>query len=155
MTDYLFACSSEAMANAVVTHTTGGAVWTYRYDHVFSDGWLFPKFGMPSQCANLTCHAAELPFVFHNEVHNAQLNVSFTPAERALSQSFVGYWSAFAHTGDPNNSPNGNANGNPNGQVFWPKYDPTNRQVLLMDELMTVASTAQICEFWDAVGYDH
>lgn len=145
LTDYMFACSSEAMANAVATTGTG-AVWEYRYDHVFSDGWLFPKFGMPKECANVTCHAAELPFVFHNEVHTAQLNVSFTPAEKLLSQSFVDYWTSFAHSGDPNSG---------GTQMFWPKYDPTNRQTLLIDEQMTVASTAPLCEFWDKIGYNH
>jgi len=143
LTDYLFACSQEQFG--VQAAKFGGTAYAYKYNHVFSAGWLFPKFGLPAACANATCHAAELPFVFHNEVHQAGLNVSFTPAERVLSQSFVDYWTTFAHTGNPNTA---------SQPVTWPKFDGTGRQTLFMDEVMSVQSTGEICEFWDTVGYN-
>lgn len=50
-----------------------------------------------------TCHGSELPFVFHfTEVHNPQVNLTMTPVEQALSQSFVDYWTSFVIHGNPN-----------------------------------------------------
>jgi len=37
-------------------------------------------------------------------VHNAQVNVSFTPPEVKLADAFVDYWTSFARYGDPNKS---------------------------------------------------
>ena len=39
---------------------------SYRYQHVVSFPQLFPQFGLPNVCQNRTCHATDVPFVFHN-----------------------------------------------------------------------------------------
>jgi len=143
LTDYLFACSQEQFA--VAAAKARQPAWVYRYDHVFSGSWIFPKFGMPAECGNHTCHAAELPFVYHNDVHCPALNVSFTEDEKALSQAMVDYWTSFAHYGDPNFSGK--------GPTRWPAFDPINRGTLVLDTPITVESTAARCEFWDKIGY--
>jgi len=142
LTDYMFACAQEQFG--VAASNAGIPTYAYRYNHVFSAGWIFPKFGLPVACANATCHAAELPFVFHNEVHTDTLNVSFTAPEKLIAQSFVDYWTTFAHTGNPNSAK----------QMQWPLFDPVNRATLFINEQSTIQSTAEVCQFWDAIGYN-
>jgi len=144
LTDYLFECSQ--MQFTMATASRNQKTWVYRYDHVFSGSWIFPKFGMPARCGNCTCHAAELPFVFHNDVHCPALNVSFTPDEVVLATSIVDYWTSFAHTGDPN------AGGK---QPFaWPPFDTAKRSTLIIEEQLSVSSEDPRCSFWDRIGYD-
>ena len=43
-------------------------------------------------------HAAEVPYLFNDEKFEA----ASTPEQRRLSDLMIGYWTNFAHTGDPN-----------------------------------------------------
>jgi len=38
-------------------------VFEYVYDHVYSNAWLFPEFGLPEICEEMACHCEEIPFV--------------------------------------------------------------------------------------------
>jgi len=146
LTDYLFRCFTQRYAEA--SYKNGHQTYVYRYTHVFSASWLWPKFGLPSICETNACHMSELPLVFGNEVHTPSLNVSFTPQERALSNNMINYWTSFAKFGDPNLS-------NPPPTVMWPAYDPTNRMGIILDETLLLESSLDLCSFWDGVGYDH
>jgi len=146
LTDYLFRCftANYALASAQNGHKT----FVYRYTHVLSAAWLWPKFGLPDICETNACHMSELPLVFGNQVHTAALNVSFTPQEIQLSNSIIGYWTSFAKFGDPNLS-------NPPPAVTWPEYDPSQRMGLVLDETITTESSLDLCSFWDNIGFDH
>jgi carboxylesterase type B len=145
LTDYLFHCAMGQFSLAA--SKAGSPAYSYKYSHVFSASWIWDKFGLPSICANCTCHMAEVPFVFHSEVHAKDLNVTFTPAEAVLSDSIVDYWTSFARYGDPNKS---------GTQPFqWPAYTGASRKTLVIDQQMTVADYTELCTFWDKVGYTH
>jgi len=146
LTDYLFRCFTQRYSQA--SYNNGHKTFVYRYTHVFSASWLWPKFGLPDICETNACHMSELPLVFGNEVHTSSLNVTFTPQERELSNSMIGYWTSFAKYGDPNLS-------TPPPSVTWPTYDPNQRMGLVLDETIVPESSASLCSFWDSVGYDH
>jgi para-nitrobenzyl esterase len=53
-------------------------------------------------------HASEIPYVF------LALRKGAAPADVAMSEAVIGYWSAFGRTGDPNSD----------SRPLWPRYDP-------------------------------
>jgi len=146
LTDYLFRCSTQQFNLA--TARKGTPTWVYRYSHVFSASFIFKKFGLPEICANYTCHMCELPFVHHNEVHTADLDVSFTPPELKLSDMFVDFWTSFARYGDPNRS-------GKQPSINWPAFEPTQRRSILLNTASSIENSKDLCEFWDTVKYDH
>lgn len=148
LTDYWFRCASEQFGTAV--SKAGSKAFVYRYNHLFSDSTLFPKFGLPAICENRTCHASELPFVFGDtHIVNADppLNVTMTPVEKRLAASFIDYWTSFAIHGDPNIG---------NTQPEWPAFDPATggMNIVLQDNIAT-ESAQTLCDFWDGIGYMH
>jgi para-nitrobenzyl esterase len=60
-------------------------------------------------------HAAELQYIFED----AQFPGPVTAAQRTLSDQMIGYWSAFAHSGDPNGP----------GTPRWNRFQPGNAAV--------------------------
>ena len=147
LTDYWFRCSSEMWAN--VAAKNGTAAYVYLYDHVFSDAAIFASFGLPKVCEQDVCHASELPLVFHSSTNPKILaeNVTFTPAEKVLEQSFVDYWTSFVIHGDPNVG---------NDQPHWPMWDPSKRiSQVLKTPSPTNDTSVDLCTFWDSIGYSH
>jgi len=141
ITDYLFRCPSQLYGTWISKY--GGKSWNYRYDHVYSSAFLFPEFGLPDICMNVTCHAAEIPFVFNNTVPS--LNASFTPEEAILVKRFIDYWGSFVTYGDPNMG---------HTQPTWPAYDPTTRPDLYITTPTPYVEndSVQLCEnFWDTM----
>ena len=57
-------------------------------------------------------HATEIPFVF--DTVNEKYGKDLTPSDEKTAQAMLGYWVAFAKTGDP-------STGN---QPAWPRYSP-------------------------------
>jgi para-nitrobenzyl esterase len=55
-------------------------------------------------------HASEVPFVFNNV--QARYGDQTSPADRAMGSTMIGYWVAFAKTGNPNGE----------GRTNWPAY---------------------------------
>ena len=100
MNDYLFRCASEVYGREMAARGGSGKVFEYVFDHVYSNAWLFPEFGLPAVCEELACHCEEIPFVFNNTVPS--LNATFTPEEEVLAAQMVRWWANFARTGDPN-----------------------------------------------------
>lgn len=144
-TDYLFRCSSTSgFATAAVK--AGLKAWTYRFDHLYSEAYVFPTFGLPAICAQVVCHASELPFVYHNTPDTPKQNFTFTPAEAQLSRNMVDYWTSFATYGDPNTGRNASS-------IAWPGWDPANRTNLVLNVTITTEPTAVTCDLWDKLGY--
>ena len=157
LTDYWFKCSSERIAALV--RQGGQNAFVYRFQHNVSFPKLFPQYGLPTICEQRTCHASELPFVFHNAA-----NYSFATAETAMSADFVAYWTAFAKTGNVNPD----AGSTP---MKWPLFDSASRLNMRMaaasdanaqgvESTKTGQSgalpTAGVCDFFDEqVGYNH
>lgn len=64
--------------------------------------------------------------------------------EKSLTETMQGYWSRFAHTGDPNGA----------GAPTWPKYTTSADQDLSLD--IPASATEQgykktKCDFWDGL----
>lgn len=141
LTDYWFHCASEKFATAV--RARGNAAYFFHFEHVFSSSWIFSKFGMPDQCANVTCHASELPFVFRSDENPEVLclNVTFTADEEALIDSINTLWVAFATSGNPG--------------AGWPQWNLAARPEMLLTTPAVGPTTAfaGVCAFWDSIGY--
>lgn len=131
-TDYLFGC-----ANRYVARRARSDIWTYRFDETSVNVW--PEY---PACENEACHADDVPFVFHVD---RPLGFVFTPAQDALSQAMIGYWTAFAETFDPNGP----------GRPTWPRFTPNGLEYILLDTpISTAVNPTNNCDFWDEVGYE-
>eukprot|EP01006_Ploeotia_vitrea_P014152 TRINITY_DN37733_c0_g1_i1.p1 TRINITY_DN37733_c0_g1~~TRINITY_DN37733_c0_g1_i1.p1 ORF type:complete len:551 (+),score=99.93 TRINITY_DN37733_c0_g1_i1:208-1653(+) len=144
-TDFWFRCASEKIVTAVSNHSQ--PAFMYRYNHVLSAGYIFPKFGLPKQCEKLVCHAAELPLSFHHMKVPA-LNITLTPEEHKLSQTMVDYWHNFVATNNPNNGPTG-------GAIKFPAWNGKTRENVVLHEPLSTEDSRTLCEFWDSIGYDY
>lgn len=147
LTDFWFQCASQQWATGITK--ADHKVFLYHFNHVFSDAVIFHSFGLPAVCENATCHATELPFVFHSSTNPKILaeNITFTSAELTLEQRFVDYWASFGIHGDPNVG---------NSQPNWPVYDLFNRTALeLKAPVPDVQTFHDLCTFWDGIGYNH
>ena len=138
LTDYIFTCSSQALALALPQ-----PAYVYQYNHLDSFGpALFSKFGL-KQCAHKVCHEAELPFVFGNR-GPPSLNVTFTPAEVAISQRFQTSFTDFAHG---------------RGAGWAPFSEASNRTALLINttaDAKPLDAAGDVCkQIWDLAGYVH
>ncbi len=67
-------------------------------------------------------HSVEVPFVFGTP-HEAVDTVGISPDHATLTKMMIATWSAFAYTGDPNNST----------LPQWPRYDGKDRSTMVLD----------------------
>lgn len=140
-TDYWFRCSAQKFLTAV--GKLGQPGFNYRYNHVLSAAYIFPKFGLPTICTTRVCHASELPIVFHRTRIPA-LNVTLTPAEGDLADRIIDYWTSFAKTGVANST------------AAWPRWDVSQRQNMLFgNDTFVIEDSKELCDMWDKIGYDH
>jgi para-nitrobenzyl esterase len=79
----------------------GSAVYMYRFSHI--PDTALKAFG--------AYHGSEIFFVFGN-MKSDIVTIPDTPAEKALSQAMMKYWTNFARTGNPNGQ----------GLVEWPVW---------------------------------
>jgi para-nitrobenzyl esterase len=130
MTDYAETCPARRIAGAMAS-TQKGQVWRYFYTHGFESG---PQKPLGAG------HFVEIPFVFHNLTLP---NYSPSPAELALSDAMVGYWTRFAATGDPNGG----------GAVAWPGYVTSADPAVVLDEKVTSVAGVRtpLCDLWDTL----
>lgn len=99
-TDVSFTCTTRyavwGAANYTAMQEAHNTMWLYVFNHSIS----FDPWGKEfDYCNGHSCHAIELPFVFHT------LNMAnFTPtaAEMELATNMTRYWTNFARTGNPN-----------------------------------------------------
>jgi para-nitrobenzyl esterase len=107
-------CPGYLMASAA--RRTGARAWVYRFMRVRpGDGGR----------RLLAYHGAEIPYVFGT--HDAWLPRE--PADDALTDAMLGYWSRFAHTGDPNGE----------GAAPWPAWSAVEPRVLRLDARIDAA----------------
>ncbi|MEV0068068.1 MULTISPECIES: carboxylesterase/lipase family protein [unclassified Amycolatopsis] len=107
----------------------------YAYEFAQDDGQHILDFPMGA------AHSAELPYLFDGTFAGPPAAPP-DAGQISLSHQLIGYWAAFARTGDPN------ADGAPR----WPRYQPTTMPSF------TAAGTQQIdfstehhCPFWQTV----
>lgn len=135
VTDYFFRCASQQFSVAATAPT-----FVYRYNHTFSGGAVFGKFGLPVVCEKVACHASELPFVWRNDV--PELNASFTPPELVLADQMDAYWASFIRTGSPNTMKLASA-------PEWPRFDLSTAQNLRFDTpAIETEDSLDMCNFW-------
>jgi len=156
----------SSTSSSVRSRTRGSAlqgwssgIFLYIFDHPQS----FYEVAWPDMpyCWNVSCHGAELPFVFHQ---GDPAFFNWTAAEAALSAQMVQYWTNFAHTGNPNTSPSMFSLENIESQQIseqealpaWPAYVSSSSQSmrftipqLVVDSFYDKAN----CDFWDSHGY--
>ncbi|MCX4681159.1 carboxylesterase family protein [Streptomyces sp. NBC_01433] len=80
------------------------------YAYEFADEHAPNIGGLPADLPPGAAHGSELPYLF--DFFDASGWPHLTPAQKALAESMVDYWTAFAHTGNPN-SP---------GAPAWPAF---------------------------------
>jgi len=138
LTDYIFTCSSQAVALALPSPS-----FVYQYNHIDSFGpELFGRFGL-AQCASRACHEAEIPLVFGN-MGPASFNISLTPDEAAISATLQAAVTAVAKGGAP---------------VGWPPFTSAARRGLVINQTaaaVPLGEAANVCTaIWDRSGYVH
>jgi para-nitrobenzyl esterase len=110
----------------------------YRYE--FNDATAPTPFaGTPSSRLTLGAyHGSELQYLFKM----IQLPGPQTPAQRALSEQMIRYWTNFVKTGDPNGP----------GLLEWPRYDPSTHEILSFrpagNTLISNFDEDHHCTFW-------
>ena len=89
-----------------------------------ADTWMY-IFEWPSKIPGLgSCHAMELPFVFHNQDNPDLITFTGENPPEALADKMQDAWVAFAKTGDPSHE----------GIPSWPKYDDHTRKTMIIHE---------------------
>jgi para-nitrobenzyl esterase len=129
-TDAFFTCPARRQARAAAT--AGSNVYLYVFTHV-------PE--QPIQQNLGSFHSAELSYVFGADPGLATTKDD----EKPLIATMQGYWTRFAHAGDPNGG----------GAPAWPKYSQSGDQDLSLNlptpSVETGHKSAK-CDFWDSVG---
>jgi len=96
---YLFDCPAR---HAIIPRSDAnfgtGDTFHYIFDHPIKEG-IFPDDSMFAACDKVSCHGAEVAFVFGSF---EDLGVNVRPAETTLSNRMMTYWTNFAKNGSPN-----------------------------------------------------
>eukprot|EP00753_Platysulcus_tardus_P009999 PLAT2467.8.p1 GENE.PLAT2467.8~~PLAT2467.8.p1 ORF type:complete len:553 (-),score=255.23 PLAT2467.8:191-1792(-) len=147
LTDYLMRCSQEKMLQHIVR--AGQPGYAYRFEFIYPQDPM-GAFGL-GFCANMTCHASELPMVFGFQAIVPKLNFTFTPGEQELSNHFIDYWTSFAVHSNPNHG---------HTHEPWPVFDTNIRRNIVLQKLPLKQESVKydddyLCSFWDEIGYNH
>ncbi|XP_053402742.1 cAMP-regulated D2 protein-like [Mercenaria mercenaria] len=140
-TDFLFTCANRN-ATRNFLRSSNSHLYLYVFDHatVVHGGW-----GKEWFCEGHVCHAAELGYIFQN-----QLVGKPTSEEKQLASSMLMYWTNFAYSLDPNK-------GRLSPALTWPKYamnvTSTMHFLTPKNNLLTNYRNG-FCNFWDSVGYE-
>jgi para-nitrobenzyl esterase len=133
VTDASFACPARATDALLAGHVP---TWGYEFADRNAPQFLFTDPVMPLGAF----HAAEIPFIFQPQPD--VVPTFFTPAQLALSNEMIRYWSRFAATGNPNSS----------ATPAWPRYSSRGDliQSLAPDRTGPTAGFAadHHCSFW-------
>ena len=96
-TDAIFACNSRVSARLA-----SAFVPTFAYE--FNDPNAPQRFLPPLSFPTGAYHASEIQYVF--DTNSVVPSPGFTPAQQALADAMVDYWTDFAKRGDPNDTGN-------------------------------------------------
>jgi para-nitrobenzyl esterase len=126
-TDARFVCPARKVARAADAGQPE-PVYRYFFTHALDAG-MARAFG--------AWHGLEILFVF---AHLEVAGYVPSPAERALSDQMIGYWTRLA-AGDPNGA----------SAPAWPVYDSALDSHLVLDNTITAANGVRTdrCDFWD------
>jgi para-nitrobenzyl esterase len=129
LTDRVWACNHVVDHRAMARHTT---VYGYEFaDRTAPTGW----FPFPPDLPPGAFHSSELPYLFDPVGFPATLN----PAQAALADQLIAYWSQFATTGNPNGG----------DLPQWPTFHGANAQSLAPGAITQVDVAAEHnCAFW-------
>lgn len=165
--DYAMTCAARRSArwltqggqNATGNATSGGApVFQYFFRRTLS---LVPIIEAASKKPFGVFHGSELALVFDFKP------LLLEEKEKELAEQVVGYWVAFADTGNPSipsSASGGSASvvadagvsrlGGLPPAVKWPQYDPETDEELMIDLPMVTGSgnKKDLCDFWDKEG---
>lgn len=120
ITDGVFTCPNRHLANSSKSAST----YAYQFTQASNfNGWP----GVPA-CQGEVCHGDEVPYVF-NTPQGTCPTYSFQPAEQALANKVMGYWTSFASNGNPNGG----------GRFNWPLF-ASGKSYLLINESLKSAS---------------
>jgi para-nitrobenzyl esterase len=141
--DALFYCPGRAALDDMSDGAAqAGNLYAYVFDHAPSAPAAV--WGNRTYCYNASCFGADVPYAFQPPGAGA----SWSAGERALAGRMLARWSAFVHTGSPNEV------GGPS--PAWPPYNATARATLRLgvplDAVAAPAHSAS-CDWWDAQGY--
>lgn len=143
VTDFSFTCANRHLAIETTRGAKAQPLYLYEFNQVSS--FNFWEYAQPQvlQCNGLVCHTNELPYVF-NTTWQFGGKISFNSQEESLARTMGGYWTSFAHSGNP-------------GSV-WPLFKP-NSAYLLLSESSSAANdplnaTANCSTLWDGIGYE-
>ena len=143
-TDDIFSC--PALENDSLAQASGA------YAYEFSDPNPPNDFGLTFTFPLGAAHSTELQYVFQ-KIPGPATTPPFTPAQFALSDQMISYWTRFAATGNPNAAGNPNGGGTP----YWPRFTSGSQQ---MQELIPGATAPEPattfaadhqCAFWAAL----
>lgn len=128
--DPRFVCTARLAVRAAA-NGQDEPIYRFQYSHTI-DSPLTRQFG--------AFHGAEVLFVFQN------LGIGgYRPsaADEAVADAFLGYWTRFAATGDPNGS----------GLPAWPRYDASRDTYLDIAAKITAGEGLRTreCDFWERV----
>lgn len=110
--DITFGGASYRWAN-VQSAKKKSKVYVYRFARRVPASPAFVKYG--------AFHTAEVGYVFNNLKF---LKRQFEPVDQELANSISSYWVNFAKAGNPNQD----------GLPYWPEYEPTTNQIMLLNE---------------------
>jgi para-nitrobenzyl esterase len=122
--DGAFTCSSDWLADAAAAYAPA---YRFVYDHTYRAGPL-AKRGAG--------HGLDLYLVFRNTPKYLPLDDD----DRALSDAMIGYWSRFAHSGDPNGG----------AAPAWRTSD-THERLTVDTQIHAATSTNERCSLWRTV----
>ena len=98
------------------SRTGGGNAYVYYFDQR-------PPYPQDSRFSDVrgVPHAAEMAYVFK---HLDQQQLSWTPADRAISEAVATYWTNFVKTGNPNGA----------GLPRWPEFTEARQQRMVFKD---------------------
>jgi para-nitrobenzyl esterase len=125
--DWAFLCPSRDLARGAARSQVE-PVRRYVFSHAFDN---------PQLAADGAAHGYDVFFALHN-LGGAEIHA--TPAELALGDTLVGYFTRFAATGDPNGD----------GAPSWPSYETTTHEHLRLDVQISVGDGDRDpqCDLW-------
>jgi para-nitrobenzyl esterase len=128
--DMRFNCPARAIARAAAGNV-GEQVWRY----------FFTRRVETKQGPKPAQHGIELLFVFGTADDIPLYQPA--PADQALSEAIMGYWTRFGATGDPNGD----------GAVAWPAYDAAKDTYLRLDAPNTGGEGVRTpqCDLFDSI----
>jgi len=137
VTDNWFKCGTQKLA--LYNTQAGQETYNYRFSHpnTAAEVQAYSP-ALPDICVNITCHSTEIPSIFGSG-HYA---VEASPLERSIIKSMMHYWGSFIRGGTPVDA----------GGAMWPSFNEDRAGLLLGDEVKQ-ESEADLCKFWDSIGY--